>query len=136
MEKEQLSLTATIFFYFSNKPAVFVTSCVLYFGSQSISSVKGHFIQSALTIKNLNRKVNFKMADNSVVEDAPWFSAELKILEAEYEKSKLRVLQDTLLCKRSMIELELLCKDELLQKNTRVNNRLKKQELQLQVSFC
>ncbi|XP_068740463.1 calponin homology domain-containing protein DDB_G0272472-like isoform X1 [Montipora capricornis] len=72
------------------------------------------------------------MADNSVVEDAPWFSAELKILEAEYEKSKLRVLQDTLLCKRSMIELELLCKDELLQKNTRVNNRLKKQELELQ----
>ena len=68
------------------------------------------------------------------VEEIQWFSAELRILEAEFEKSKLQVFQDTLLCKRSMIELELLCKNEQLQKTARVNNRIKKQlESELQV---
>ena len=75
------------------------------------------------------------MADNMAVEETQWFSAELRILEAEYEKSKLQVFQDTLLCKRSMIELELLCKNEQLQKTARVNNRMKKQESELQVDF-
>ena len=68
------------------------------------------------------------------VEEIQWFSAELRILEAEFENSKLQVFQDTLLCKRSMIELELLCKNEQLQKTARVNNRIKKQlESELQV---
>ena len=70
------------------------------------------------------------------VEEMQWFFAELRILEAEYEKSKLQVFQDTLLCKRSMIELELLCKNEQLQKTARINNRIKKQlESDLQVSL-
>lgn len=74
------------------------------------------------------------MADNMFEEDdVQWFSAKLRILEAEYEKSKLQVFQDTLLCKRSMIELELLCKNEQLRKNTRVNNRIKESEFELQV---
>lgn len=69
-------------------------------------------------------------------EEMQWFSAELRILEAEYERSKLQVFQDTLLCKRSMMELELLCKNEQLQKTARVNNRIKKQlESDLQVSL-
>lgn len=70
------------------------------------------------------------------VEEIQRFSAELRILEAECEKSKLQVFQDTLLCKRSMIELELLCKNEQLQKTARVNNRIKKQlESELKVSL-
>ena len=68
-----------------------------------------------------------------IVEEFPWFSADLRILEAEYEKSKLRVFQDTLLCKRSMVELELLIKNERLQKNVRVNKKIRKHESQLQV---
>ena len=53
------------------------------------------------------------MADKLIEEESKetnWFSAELRILEAEYEESKLQVYQDTLFCKRSMVELELLCK--------------------------
>jgi len=75
------------------------------------------------------------MADTTVGDEMQWFSAELRILEAEYEKSKLRVFQDTLLCKRSMVELELLCKNEQLRKNTRDNNKIKEHEYQLKVRF-
>lgn len=75
------------------------------------------------------------MADNMVEDELQWFSAELRILEAEYEQSKLRVFQDTLLCKRYMVELELLCKNEQLRKNARVNNKIKKHESQLQVPY-
>lgn len=74
--------------------------------------------------------------DNNIEKDSKetnWFSAELRMLEAEYEKSKLQVFQDTLFCKRSMVELELLCKNEQLQKNVRVNNKLQEQEYRLQV---
>lgn len=70
-----------------------------------------------------------------IEEEFPWFSADLRILEAEYEKSKLRIFQDTLLCKRSMVELELLIKNERLQKNVRVNNKIRKHESQLQVPY-
>ena len=70
-----------------------------------------------------------------IEEEFPWFSADLRILDAEYEKSKLRVFQDTLLCKRSMVELELLIKNERLQKNVRVNKKIRKHESQLQVPF-
>lgn len=81
------------------------------------------------------RTANFKMADSMVGDEVQWFSAELRILEAEYEKSKLRVFQDTLLCKRSMVELELLCKNEQLRKNTRDSNKIKEHEYQLKVQF-
>ena len=77
------------------------------------------------------------MADDNEMKDSKetnWFSAELRMLEAEYEKSKLQVYQDTLFCKRSMVELELLCKNEQLQKNVRVNNKLKEHEYRLQVN--
>ena len=76
------------------------------------------------------------MADKLIekeYEETNWFSAELRILEAEYEKSKLQVYQDTLFCKRSMVELELLCKNEQLRKNVRVNNKLKEHDSRLQV---
>lgn len=69
-----------------------------------------------------------------IEKETNWFSAALSILEAEFEKSKLQVYQDTLLCKRSMMELELLCKNEQLQKNVRVNSKLKEQGSQLQVA--
>ncbi|KAL9986347.1 hypothetical protein ACROYT_G000485 [Oculina patagonica] len=74
------------------------------------------------------------MADNLIEKESKetnWFSAELRILEAEYEKSKLQVYQDTLFCKRSMVELELLCKNEQLRKNVRVNNKLKEDDSRL-----
>lgn len=74
------------------------------------------------------------MADEVIEKETNWFSAALSILEAEFEKSKLQVYQDTLLCKRSMMELELLCKNEQLQKNVRVNSKLKEQGSQLQVA--
>ena len=61
------------------------------------------------------------------------FSVELKLLEAEYERSKLQVFQDTFFCKRSIVELELLCKNEQLMKNVRVNNKLREHECRLKV---
>ena len=73
------------------------------------------------------------MADYLIEKETNWFSPELRMLEAEYEKSKLQVHQDTLFCKRSMVELELLCKNEQLQKNVRVNNKVKEHEYRLQV---
>lgn len=73
------------------------------------------------------------MADNLIEKETNWFSAELRILEAEFEKSKLQVYQDTLFCKRSMVELELLCKNEQLRKSVRVNNKLKEHDSQIQV---
>lgn len=76
------------------------------------------------------------MADNLIEKESKetnWFSAELRILEAEYEKSKLQVYQDTLFCKRSMVELELLCKNEQLRKNVRVNSKLKEDDSRLKV---
>lgn len=73
------------------------------------------------------------MADDFIGKENNWFSAELRILEAEYEKSKLQVYQDTLFCKRSMAELELLCKNEQLRKNVRVNDKLKEHDCRLQV---
>ncbi|KAJ7384506.1 hypothetical protein OS493_021135 [Desmophyllum pertusum] len=72
------------------------------------------------------------MADNLIEKETNWFSAELRILEAEFEKSKLQVYQDTLFCKRSMVELELLCKNEQLRKSVRVNNKLKEHDSQIQ----
>lgn len=68
-----------------------------------------------------------------IEKETNWFSAELRILEAEFEKSKLQVYQDTLFCKRSMVELELLCKNEQLRKSVRVNNKLKEHDSQIQV---
>ena len=65
------------------------------------------------------------MADKLIEEESKetnWFSAKLRILEAEHEESKLQVYQDTLFCKRSMVELELLCKNEQLRSNVRANN--------------
>lgn len=76
------------------------------------------------------------MVDNLIEKESKetdWFSAELRILEAEYEKSKLQVYQDTLFCKRSMVELELLCKNEQLRKNVRVNSKLKEDDSRLKV---
>lgn len=61
------------------------------------------------------------------------FSVELKLLEAEYERSKLQLFQDTFFCKRSIVELELLCKNEQLMKNVRVNNKLREHEHRLKV---
>lgn len=55
------------------------------------------------------------------------------MLETEYEKSKLRVFQDTLLCKRSIIEVQLLCKEEVIRRNTRVNKQIREHEYELQV---
>ena len=74
-----------------------------------------------------------KMADEVIEKEAIWFSSELRMLEAEFEKSKLQVFQDTLLCKRSMVELDLLWKNERLRKNVRVNNKLKEKDSRLQV---
>lgn len=76
------------------------------------------------------------MVDNLIEKESKetdWFSAELRILEAEYEKSKLQVYQDTLFCKRSMVELELLCKNEQLRRNVRVNSKLKEDDSRLKV---
>ena len=70
-----------------------------------------------------------------IEKETSWFSAELSVLEAEFEKSKLQVYQDTLLCKRSMVELELLCKNERLRENVRVNDKLKEKDSRLQVSL-
>ena len=74
------------------------------------------------------------MADDSNKKEN-WFSAELKLLEAEYERSKLQVFQDTFCCKRSIVELELLCKNEQLMKNVRVNNKLREHECRLKVKL-
>ena len=74
-----------------------------------------------------------KMAVEVIEKETNWFSSELSILEAEFEKSKLQVYQDTLLCKRSMVELDLLWKNERLRKNVRVNNKLKEKDAKLQV---
>lgn len=74
-----------------------------------------------------------KMADEVIEKETIWFSSELSILEAEFEKSKLQVYQDTLFCKRSMVELDLLWKNERLRKNVRVNNKFKEKDLRLQV---
>ena len=73
------------------------------------------------------------MADEVIEKKNSWFSTELSVLEAEFEKSKLQVFQGTLLCKRSMVELELLCKNERLLKNVRVNNKFKEKDSRLQV---
>ena len=73
------------------------------------------------------------MADKVIQTETNWFSSELSILEAEFEKSKLQVYQDTLLCKRSIVELDLLWKNERLRKNVRVNNKLNEKDLRLQV---
>ena len=73
------------------------------------------------------------MADNFVQEEKTCYSDVLKILEAEYEKSKLRVFQDTLLCKRSIVEVELLCKEEVIKKSNRVNKKIRQHEFELQV---
>lgn len=73
------------------------------------------------------------MAEKFIHEERTCFSAALKILETEYEKSKLRVFQDTLLCKRSILEVELWCKEEVIRKNTRVNKQIREHEYELQV---
>ena len=73
------------------------------------------------------------MAVEVIDRETNWFSSELSILEAEFEQSKLQVYQDTLLCKRSMVELDLLWKNERLRKNVRVNNKLKEKDAKLQV---
>ena len=46
------------------------------------------------------------------------WSVEVEYLETEYERSKLKVYQDTLLCQKSILELELMCKKEELQVST------------------
>lgn len=73
------------------------------------------------------------MAENFIHEEETCYSDVLKILEAEYEKSKLRVFQDTLLCKRSIAEVELLFKEEVIRKNNRVNKKIRQHEFELQV---
>lgn len=73
------------------------------------------------------------MAEDAKEKEETWFSAELKFLEAEYERSKLQVYQDTLFCKRSMVELELLYKNEQLTRSVRVNNKLREHDCRLKV---
>lgn len=73
------------------------------------------------------------MAEDAKEKEEIWFSAELKFLEAEYERSKLQVYQDTLFCKRCMVELELLYKNEQLTKSVRVNNKLREHDCRLKV---
>ena len=73
------------------------------------------------------------MAENFIHGEEMCYSDVLKILEAEYEKSKLRVFQDTLLCKRSIVEVELLFKEEVIRKNNRVKKKIRQHEFELQV---
>ncbi|XP_074638352.1 uncharacterized protein LOC141896866 isoform X2 [Acropora palmata] len=72
------------------------------------------------------------MAENFIHGEEMCYSDVLKILEAEYEKSKLRVFQDTLLCKRSIVEVELLFKEEVIRKNNRVKKKIRQHEFELQ----
>lgn len=100
---------------------------------QSLSSVPEMLANQHSQKNRLNLETNYKMAENYIHEEETCYSDVLKILETEYEKSKLRVFQDTLLCKRSIVEVELLCKEEVIRKSNRVNKKIRQHEFELQV---